>query len=107
MSTTTNYCVAARFSGPTGLIIDLRQYSESYDVFQFVCSPLSTFPEEKEVLFFGGSTVLKITSILQVLDGKWENYRKYMEPMNAIMKLINGFTIKENSISTKKKTTIT
>eukprot|EP01083_Nonionella_stella_P081799 225542_1 len=93
-----------RFVRTNGLILVLCKYdcAPSYhywsyfrtrnDVFKFDCDQLSAFSHEKETLFYGGNTVLKIYSIRQHV-GKWKNYRKYMEPMYIINRMIHGLGI--------------
>eukprot|EP01084_Bolivina_argentea_P251525 421871_1 len=71
-STTTSLEQAISFSDNIGLTFELRKYKQRYDVFKFDCSKLSGFGSEKETLFFGGDTVLKISSIWQIVNNKWE-----------------------------------
>eukprot|EP01084_Bolivina_argentea_P228047 385240_1 len=94
-STTTDSNVAfVKFCGnEAGLVLQLRQYKESYDVFKFDAAALSDFPDEKEALFFGGETVLRIASIYQSVGQKWISYQKYMKPLNVMLRLINGLSI--------------
>eukprot|EP01084_Bolivina_argentea_P113713 202623_1 len=104
-STTIDYTVAAtRFSnGGNGLVLELCQHKNSQDVFKFDCAPFSCYPEEKESLFFGGNTVLRIECIQQVVNGQWKSYRKYIEPLNAIVRMINGLSVKEQRVQLKHK----
>eukprot|EP01084_Bolivina_argentea_P265870 450800_1 len=100
-STTTNFDQATRFCDD-GLVFELMYYRDRYDVFQFDCSILSGFDIEKETLFFGGQTVLKISCIWQYV-GEWIGYRKYMLPIDAILRMINGVTIDKHRILTNSK----
>eukprot|EP01084_Bolivina_argentea_P314952 545569_1 len=105
-STSTMHRIAvSKFTnGGNGLVLELRAYKkEKYDVFKFDCAALSAFPEEAEVLFYGGNTVLRIATIQQVVGLKWLNYRKYIKPMNIILRLINALPIKGESILTNQK----
>eukprot|EP01084_Bolivina_argentea_P173483 300498_1 len=85
-STTSKFVQACEFSMSEehlGLVLELRKYKERYDVFKFDCSKLSVF-DEGETLFFGGNTVLQISSMWhwQLYKGKWKSYRKYIQPIN-------------------------
>ncbi len=56
-----------------GLVLELTHYKDNYDVFNFDCSILSDFDTEKETIFFGGNTVLKISGIWQYIR-EWISY---------------------------------
>eukprot|EP01084_Bolivina_argentea_P024531 45708_1 len=103
-STTNNYTIAAtRFSGQgAGLVLELRNYKNSYSVYKFFCDSFSEF-DVKETLFFGGRTVLKIVSITQVVKMHWKRYKKWIEPMNSMIRLVNGGTVKTLSIASNQK----
>eukprot|EP01084_Bolivina_argentea_P007296 13713_1 len=93
-STTTNAFLAMdKFSSVDGLVLRLCKYRQIYDVWKLDCSALSSFDEEAETLFFGGNTVLKISSICKYVK-KWTWYTKYIEPINAILRLIHGLSLK-------------
>eukprot|EP01083_Nonionella_stella_P198147 727766_1 len=82
-TTSRNLLQASRFAqGDRGFIFSLCKYGR-YNVLKFDCDRLSAFSDEKETLFFGGETVLKILSIHQHV-GQWRNYKKYMKPINII-----------------------
>ena len=68
----------------------------------FECDVFSCFPEERETLFFGGDTVLRIKGIVQWAEGKWRPYDKYMEPINAFCRMMNGLAVREQPIITQK-----
>eukprot|EP01083_Nonionella_stella_P095234 267313_1 len=87
MSTSRDLYQATKFAH-NGLILVLCKY-HNYGVFKFDCDRLSAFSHEKETLFFGGRTVLRIFSIRQYI-GKWISYKKYMEPMRIIHSMIHG-----------------
>eukprot|EP01084_Bolivina_argentea_P313831 543520_1 len=101
-STTTDLFKATEFSDGTGLVLELQKYKKgfSHDVFKFNCYELSDFSEEKEVLFFGGDTFLRISSLYEAVGGGWLSYRKYIEPINAILRMIHGLSLKKQKIST-------
>eukprot|EP01084_Bolivina_argentea_P317398 550312_1 len=101
-STSTNFNRAVEFAG-TGLVFEVSQYKQTYDVFKFECSKLSAFDTEKEVLFFGGNTVLKVSSIWKWTHGNWLSYRKYIEPMDCILRMINGLSIADKQIVSNVK----
>ena len=67
------------------------------------CDVFSCFPEERETLFFGGDTVLRIMGIMQYVGDTLLNYSKYMEPINAFSRMINGLSVTEQSILKKNK----
>ena len=69
---------------------------------KFACEVFSCFPEESETLFFGGDTILRIKGIIKLTNGIWKHYDKYMEPMNAFSRMMNGLTVKGQHITTKK-----
>eukprot|EP01083_Nonionella_stella_P163132 536109_1 len=104
-STTTDISIAiGKFSGGgAGFVMEFREYMDTYDVTKFDCDGFSAFPEEKESLFFGGDTVLRIRSIRHIVDRQWTNYKKYIEPLNAIFRMINGLPIVKQPILTNKK----
>eukprot|EP01084_Bolivina_argentea_P319336 553889_1 len=103
-STTINFAQSANFAKDGGLIFELRNYKDDiYDVFKFECSRLSAFDREKEVLFFGGDTVLRLSSIWQWYNGKWKCYRKFVEALNSIIRMINGLPIGSPHVVTNKK----
>ena len=60
---------------------------------KFECALFSCFSDERETLFFGGDTVLRIKGIWQWANGKWMKYDKYMEPINAFCRMINGLSV--------------
>ena len=71
---------------------------------KFECSTFSAFPEEKETLFFGGDTKLKIKGIMQLSSsGSWKYYDKYMEPINALNHFVHGLSLKGEDILNFKK----
>lgn len=50
--------------------------------------------DEAETLFFGGETRLRIFSIEQFIGSAWSNYKKYMQPTNAICRMVHGLKVK-------------
>eukprot|EP01084_Bolivina_argentea_P302967 523020_1 len=105
LSTTWDFKIAAQFAGGNqGLIIELTKYLDGGDISYFDCSSASSFDTEKEVLFFGGNTLLRISCIWQVYCSKWTSFRKYIEPLNAIFRMIHGLTvIKQHILSHDKE----
>ena len=94
--------IGLKFATASGLVLRVGQYQDKDDVMKFECALFSCYPGERETLFFGGDTVLRIKGILQCADGKWVKYDKYMEPINAFCRMINGLSVKEQLIITKK-----
>eukprot|EP01083_Nonionella_stella_P081633 224991_1 len=90
-STTVNWHQATNFSD-NGLVLTLRKYG-AYDTYKFDCYKLSAYSKEKETLFFGGNTVLKIASIWQHVGGKWIHHGAYMVPLHAIVRMIHGLSV--------------
>ena len=70
---------------------------------KFDCELFSCFPDERETLFFGGDTVLRIIGIIQYVGDSLVNYAKYMEPINAFSRMMNGLSVMEQPILTRKK----
>ena len=54
-------------------------------------------------MFFGGETVLKIKGALQWVGDVLMKYDRFMEPINAFSRMMNGLSIKEQEIVTKQK----
>ena len=79
--------------------MELSQHQDNDDVMKFECGPFSCFPES-ETLFFGGDTVLRINGIMQWAQGKWMQYHKLMEPINAFIRMFGGFPV---SIQSNKR----
>ena len=94
--------IGLKFATASGLVLKVGQYQDKDDVMKFECALFSCYPEERETLFFGGDTVLRIKGILQWADGKWRHYDKYMEPINAFCRMMNGLSVKQQLITTKK-----
>ena len=78
--------------GPDGLVVKLGRVKSKTDrtVMKFECEKFSCFEDERETLFFGGDTELGIKGIIQWANGNWNHYDKYMEPINALNRMING-----------------
>ena len=78
-------------------------HDERYGVVKFECSAFSCYAEEKETLFFGGNTVLRIQGITQRVGDRLKSYDKYMEPINAFKRMIHGKSLKNQPIVNLKK----
>ena len=80
----------------------------------------SCSPKQRGTLFFGGltfqilirnshfsspsgETVLKIELALQRVSDVLRKYDKFMEPINALTRMINGLTLKGQEIVSNKK----
>ena len=98
----TQFQIGLKFATESGLLLKVGQYADKDGIMKFECELFSCFPDERETLFFGGDTVLKIKGIMQCI-GKWIHYDKYMEPINAFSRMMNGLSVTEQPISKKKK----
>eukprot|EP01084_Bolivina_argentea_P027690 51450_1 len=105
LSTTTEIVKAAEFAGfadsGDGLVVQLRDYDAINNVCTFSCDGLSAFPQEKEMLFYGGDTILKIHSIWQISTRGWNNYEHYVAATDFITRMMNGLTVNTANIATK------
>ena len=72
-------------------------------VMKFDCEVFSCFQEENETLFFGGYTELRIKGIMQWAMGLWRHYDKYMEPINALNRIIHGKRLRDQPIWDNRK----
>eukprot|EP01084_Bolivina_argentea_P234175 394257_1 len=79
LSTTVSMDRAAEFTGGSGIVIEFKLYN--HYVSGFNCSVVSDFDTEKETLFFGYDTILKINSIYQYNHAhrKWLGCKKYLD----------------------------
>lgn len=90
-------------AGGTGLYLKVGQLENHGDVMKFACERFSCFPDEHEILFFGGETMLKIKGIRQHNGQKWCNYDRYMSPIDAFSRMIDGLPLNDSkSVATAK-----
>merc|ERR1712048_1221835 len=89
-STSTSRNVCLNFIRDNGIVLSLRHSDDSHNVKFFDCKLFSAHDEEKEMLFFGGDTVMRIKGILQQLNGQWVPYDKYLEPINALFRMMSN-----------------
>eukprot|EP01084_Bolivina_argentea_P064190 117098_1 len=91
LSTSRDILVAQRFSGGSGLILELKYHSSTYPLSAkyFECSFFSDYPMEKECLFIGGIPTLIVTNIVNLSNNN-EAYRKYITGLNTINSVFNG-----------------
>ena len=87
----------------SGLVIKFQRHHEKYQVQRFDCQKFSAFPEEKETLFFGAGTVLRIEGILLWAEGRWQTLDRFMEPLNALLRVMKGQSLTDELIMRKKK----
>ena len=87
--------------GPSNPLMEHLQ--DEVEVMKFDCERFSCFSEEKEILFFGGDTVLRIKGIIHRADGKWMKYDKYLEAINVFSRMMGGFSIQDQPIMKRKK----
>lgn len=80
---------AIQFATESGLVLTLggddSQSQKESHVMKFECELFSNYPEERETLFFGGATKLKIKDIKQIDNGKWSNYGRSVCPRTCNM----------------------
>ena len=81
----------------------LQQLQDKDKIMKFDCEKLSCFAEEKETLFFGGKTVLRIKGIIEWSQGQWMRYDKYLEAINVFSRMMDGFSVKEQPIVNRKR----
>lgn len=62
---------------------------------------MSSFPEEKELLFLGYNSILQLCSISQWNDKKWLSYRKYIVGIQGFIDIALG-TIKYKHVNNMK-----
>ena len=86
--------------GSGGLVLKLQA---ARTVLKFECEKFSCFSEEKETLFFGGDTELRIKGIMQCVQGRWRKYGKFMEPIDALSRMITAKTLRDQHIWNNKK----
>ena len=88
-----------------GLVVKLgqTQTKNASKVMKFECEEFSCFPDERETLFFGGVTELKVKGIMKWAQGRWRHYDKYMEPIDAFNRMMNGLSLKGQAILDKAK----
>eukprot|EP01084_Bolivina_argentea_P137889 242850_1 len=88
LSTTTDLVIAAGFAGINGLVLQLKTYDKT--VSGFDVSVMSEFAREKETLFFGMDTILKMHSVYSIFDDKWQDYKRYINAIQEVLKIANG-----------------
>ena len=114
--------IAVKFAGESGLVLRVKlmdkkpesqqivktsslldQLEGQHEVMKFDCELFSCFAEEKETLFFGGDTVLRIEGIIHCARGKWMRYDKYLEAITVFSRMMNGFSVKNQRILSHQK----
>ena len=95
--------IALKFATESGLLLKLGQYLKKYEVAKFECASFSCFPEERETLFFGGETILKIKGALQRVGLFFMTYDRFMEPINVFSRIMNGLSLKDQEIMNNAK----
>eukprot|EP01084_Bolivina_argentea_P256210 431273_1 len=107
LSTTTALIKAAEFAdfaaSSDGLVVELCFYDIINTVFTLDCSVISAFTEEREMLFYGGDTILRIQSIHQLVDNKWKSYEDFVKATDGITRLMNGLQCKTGLTGSVKK----
>ena len=85
------------------MLLKVGQYLDHGDVMKFECGPFSCHSAERETLFFGGDTVLRIKGVVQWVGDDLLSYDEFMEPINAFCRMINGLSVKGQPVSTKNR----
>eukprot|EP01083_Nonionella_stella_P010152 29012_1 len=98
LSTTWDFNVAVRFADAGGLVVELGKYGRGYDVSCFNCGCVSSYDHEREMLFFGGDSVLSIASIYQFYKKKFWNYKHHIAAIEGILAIANG-SMTNNTLS--------
>lgn len=63
------------------------QFTNVSDVMFFDCTPFSPYTEEKQILFFGGKTTLKVMGIEHLQQ---RNFDKFIKPAQEFLDMIDG-----------------
>ena len=94
--------MAANFA-ENGVVIAFGKFDAPVPCFD--AEWLSCHQHEREVLFFGGDSILQIRGILKIERGRWVSYTKQLEAIQAIRSLANGSLIADG-ISRRTKNEI-
>lgn len=94
--------VAFRFATASGLILGFVKCVE-FDVRKFDCEKFSCHSKEREILFFGGDTVLRLKKMTQHVGGGWKSYDKMLLPLSAFRQMIAGQPISSETKRVARK----
>ena len=90
------HSVAKDFASLDGIVVDLGPYKElKTPICGINTSKISCFPEEKEILFFGGDTLMQINDIWQQENSvssllHWNQYNDHIRAIQGVMSLAVG-----------------
>ena len=83
--------VAKEFASKEGILVDLGPYTElKTPICGFNTSKISCFPEEKEILFFGGDTFLQINDIQRCNYLIWQSHSEDFQAIQGVTSLAKG-----------------
>lgn len=86
----------------SGLVLKLGRHRSYNSVKRFACHAFSRLPEERQTIFFGSHTVLRIKSLIDKVGDELLSYDKYLEAIDALGRLINAVSVKGQPISANK-----
>eukprot|EP01084_Bolivina_argentea_P118223 209803_1 len=93
LSTTWDFTKATQFANPisskgNGLVIELTRYNEW--ITGLDTTKMSVYPEEKEMLFFGGDSTFQIRTAYQSINRTWTCYKNYIDGLQILLDVANG-----------------
>ena len=78
-----------------GVILAFGRYDAEVPCFDMQL--FSCFEHEKEVLFFGGDSILKICNIMKYERNSWKAFAREINALEAVRSLINGSPLPSNT----------
>eukprot|EP01084_Bolivina_argentea_P003272 6130_1 len=100
-STSNNLFVIQSIIGSKGKVLELSKHT-TLKCFYFDCDLISSYPEG-ECLIFGSESILKITTIKTVCNGKYINYVHYFHAMDFLLHISNGIDYNNKLLSLTAK----
>eukprot|EP01084_Bolivina_argentea_P000968 1779_1 len=90
LSTTIDFQVAVQFASGSGIVLEFKKYDDHVSCFN--CSMISDFDKEREMLFLGEDSRLRINSIYQynMKQKKWLGCKKYIDGIKEVLYLSKG-----------------
>eukprot|EP01083_Nonionella_stella_P016096 45010_1 len=95
ISCTTSFESARKFSGETGIIVqltsDVKHFHDASKIPKYLnVAWLSSFPNEEETLFYGSHVAFKIHNIYNIASNKWRTHSKELFVFNKFQQLIEN-----------------
>eukprot|EP01083_Nonionella_stella_P169855 576881_1 len=92
MSTSMNLTVASRFATDKddGVVLTLFTPQTRTLLFGFECWRISDFPDEEEILFYGGFSKVQIGCIRKCVKGVWTNYEESCDVIQGLDRMTSG-----------------